>query len=87
MMLSFKRGFLFLMFLLLLSFEGFAQPCGPGQAPCGRDNTCKPVSECRGGPPPPGLVVPINSNIPFLLIAGLGLGIYFLIGDRKKGSA
>lgn len=30
------------------------------------------------GPPPPGLVVPIDENIYVLVIAGLTLGIYLL---------
>ena len=81
------KGVLFILFLLLLSFEGFAQPCPPGQAPCGRDNTCKDVSQCRGGPPPPGLVVPIDSHISYLFISGLGLGIYFMVANRKKKAA
>ena len=37
-----------------------------------------------GGPPPPGLVVPIDTNSPVLLISGLLLGIYFLHLSRKK---
>ncbi|MFN4761980.1 hypothetical protein ACKGJN_02550 [Gillisia sp. Q332] len=37
-----------------------------------------------GGPPPPGLVVPIDTNIYILLIAGIFLGIYFLLLSPKN---
>lgn len=30
------------------------------------------------GPPPPGLVVPIDTNISLLAAAGVLLGVYFL---------
>tara|TARA_R100000935_G_C2801864_1_gene150855 strand:- start:318 stop:545 length:228 start_codon:yes stop_codon:yes gene_type:complete len=36
-----------------------------------------------GIPPPPGLVVPIDSNIVILIICGILLGVYFII-DRKR---
>jgi len=71
--------------LLLLSsynFEVLAQGnnCEPGQRFC--RNACRPARECRQGvPPPPGL--PIDSKLPYLLIAGLGLGIYFLRFKKK----
>ena len=79
--------------LLLLSsysFEVLAQGknhgngnnCPPGQRVC-KDGHCHPARECRQGvPPPPGL--PIDSKLPYLLIAGLGLGIYYF---RTKKSA
>ena len=65
--------------LLILSsfnFEVLAQGnnCPPGQRFC--RGGCRPARECRQGvPPPPGL--PIDSKLPYLLIAGLGLGIYY----------
>lgn len=37
-----------------------------------------------GGPPPPGLVVPIDTDVYILLIAGLFLGSYFLLLTRRK---
>jgi hypothetical protein len=40
-----------------------------------------------GNPPPPGLVVPLDTNIYFLLVAGLGLGIYFLRASWKKSTS
>ncbi len=65
------------------NFEVLAQGnnCPPGQRFC--RNGCRPARECRQGvPPPPGL--PIDSKLPYLLIAGLGLGIYYL---RAKKAA
>ncbi len=35
-------------------------------------------TEESGGPPPPGLVVPIDEHSYILVIAGLGMGIYLL---------
>lgn len=68
--------------VILLSshnFELYAQNkgpnCDPGERFCRGE--CMPARECRQGvPPPPGL--PIDSKLPYLIIAGLGLGIYFL---------
>ena len=80
-----KRIVLAIIFLFLVEWPSFAQgPCDKGYAPCGPDHICKPIIECKGGPPPPGLVLPIDSNIYFLLAAGLGLGIYFLGFTGKK---
>jgi hypothetical protein len=77
-----KRIVLFI--AILFSFSSFAPPeCGPGEKFC--NGGCHPAADCRqGGPPPPGLVLPIDSNIYFLLAAGLGLGIYFLGFTGKK---
>lgn len=36
------------------------------------------------GPPPPGLVVPIDSGIVILLIAGLFFGVYMLSKYPRK---
>lgn len=73
--------------LFLLSsfnFQSYAQStgpnCDPGQRFC--RGGCRPAKDCRQGvPPPPGL--PIDSKLPYLLIAGLGLGIYYL-RSRKQ---
>jgi hypothetical protein len=52
---------------------------------CNVVGACRiPARECGVGPPPPGLVVPIDTNMGLLLVAGLGLGIYFLISAGKK---
>jgi len=60
--------------------HGIGTNCPPGQRYCRND--CRPARECRQGvPPPPGL--PIDSKLPYLLIAGLGLGIYYL-RSRKQ---
>jgi len=67
-----------LIILSSLNFEVFSQRgnCPRGQRVC-KDGQCHPVRECgQGVPPPPGL--PIDSKLPYLLVAGLGLGIYFL---------
>lgn len=63
--------FIMFMAMVLLPFSGFSQdPPQPAKASEGAP------------PPPPGL--PIDSNLPYLLIAGLGLGIYYL---RPKKAA
>jgi len=72
-----------LMLLSSVNFESYAQnSCPSGQRVC-IDGECHPARECRptGNPPPPGL--PIDSKLPFLIIAGLGLGIYYL-RSRKE---
>ncbi|MFO8147899.1 MAG: hypothetical protein R6U03_10970 [Gillisia sp.] len=65
--------------VILFSFSSYvpAQECDtPGFQYC--NGGCNPAATCnRKNPPPPGLVVPIDTSIQFLLIAGLGLGIYF----------
>lgn len=37
-----------------------------------------------GEPPPPGLVLPLDTDIFILFAAGLGLGIYFITASGKK---
>lgn len=51
-----------------------------------QDDMPEPMAstEVGPGPPPPGLVVPIDSGIPILLISGLLLGIYFVLTCRRK---
>jgi len=82
-----KRIILFI--AILLSFSSYAltqqDPCDPGKKRCNGVGDCVHASQCAPGqPPPPGLVLPIDSNIYFLLAAGLGLGIYFLGFTGKK---
>jgi hypothetical protein len=78
-----KRIVLFISILFSFGLSTYAEPCAPGEEFCrGR---CRPQAACtKGGPPPPGLVLPIDSNIYFLLTAGLGLGVYFLGFAGKK---
>ncbi len=63
-----------LIFLSSFNFEVYSQNCDPGERFC--RGACRPARACAGPPPPPGL--PIDSKLPYLFIAGLGLGIYFL---------
>jgi hypothetical protein len=82
-----KRNVLFIVILLSFGLSSYAQdPCEPGYKPCGAEGICTPINQCNN-PPPPGLVLPIDSNIYFLLTAGLGLGIYFLGFANKKHPA
>jgi hypothetical protein len=74
---TFRTGLILLFFLTAFNFQAFAQNslpnCDPGQRFC--RGKCRPAKECGGPPPPPGL--PIDSKLPYLLIAGLGLGVYY----------
>lgn len=47
----------------------------------------EPQMNSGPGPPPPGLELPLDTNIIFLLVAGLGLGIYFLTASGKKSTS
>jgi len=79
-----KRTFLFIAILFSFGLSTYAKnPCEPGFKPCGEEGLCVKANLCNN-PPPPGLVLPIDSNIYFLLAAGLGLGIYFLGFTGKK---
>ncbi len=84
-----KKILLFIAILFSFALSAFTQNKGPecdsGQKFC--NGACHPAADCRqGGPPPPGLVVPIDTNIQFLLIAGFGLGIYFF-GFQKMAAS
>lgn len=80
------RHIIFILVLLFsMSNPSYAQePCEPGYVRCRGNANCIPARQCGVGPPPPGLVVPIDTNLGFLLAAGLGLGIYFLVSAGKK---
>jgi len=79
-----KRIILLIALFFSVAMAGYAQntPCNPGEVNC-RNKGCIPREQCPGPPPPPGLVVPIDSNVGLLLIAGLGLGIYFLVSRGR----
>jgi len=47
----------------------------------------KMMNSGPGGPPPPGLVVPLDTNIIILFAAGLGLGVYFLTASGKNSTS
>jgi hypothetical protein len=83
-----KRIVLFISILFSFSLYSYAQngnPCDAGYKPCGEYHVCTLAKDCKGNnPPPPGLVLPIDSNIYFLVASGLGLGIYFLGFAGKK---
>jgi len=82
------RIFLVLFIFYSFNFEILAQSgnpsernCDPGERFC--QGKCQPARNCRPGvPPPPGL--PLDSKIPFLIIAGLGLGIYYVRSLKKS---
>lgn len=93
MQIQLRKILLFLVFVFFISFAGWGQNgsfysgpgnsgCGPGllccNGKCVSANTCAP-----GNPPPPGLVVAIDSNIS-LLLPGIGLGVYFIVSSRRK---
>lgn len=80
-----KRIFLLILIFFSVSY-GYGQrgPCEPGFVQCRGGAECIPARQCGVGPPPPGLVVPIDSNISLLIAAGLGLGIFFLVSSGKK---
>ncbi|MFC6861440.1 hypothetical protein [Zunongwangia atlantica] len=74
---------IFLLFYLLWSSMVFSQ------ADIEDCDTCPPNTVCddgvcvsNSGPPPPGLDVPIDSNLKFLFIGGLFIGGFFFY---KKG--
>ena len=67
-----------------MSYSYGQDPCNPGYVRCRGSDTCIPARNCGVGPPPPGLVVPIDSEISLLIAAGLGLGIFFLVSSGKK---
>jgi hypothetical protein len=72
-----------LILLILVSLPGYSQECEFPKIICPKDGVCKPIRACRGTvPPPPGL--PIDNSLPYLLVAGLGLGIYFLKRNAFK---
>ena len=68
--------YIFLVFisLLCINIDVNAQPGppgggGPGGPPCWPPSTCE---------------TPINNDLIFLLIAGLGLAIYFIRNNKKQ---
>ena len=80
-----KRIFLLILIFFSVSYSyGQRGPCEPGFVQCRGSSTCIPARQCGVGPPPPGLVVPIDSKISLLIAAGLGLGIFFLVSSRKN---
>jgi hypothetical protein len=47
----------------------------------------EPQMNSGPGPPPPGLPLPLDTDIFFLLVAGCGLGIYFLAASGNKSAS
>jgi len=77
---AFRTILVLLILLTAFNVESYAQNCDPGFRFC--QGRCQPARSCRPGvPPPPGL--PLDSKIPFLIIAGLGLGIYYVRSRQK----
>jgi len=94
MKVSVRNIFVSLLFIFFINLNGFGQSCtGPGSGGCGPgrlccNGQCVTANTCApGNPPPPGLVVPIDSNISILIISGIGLGVYFFAFQRKKETA
>ena len=79
-----KRIFLLIFIFFSVSYSYGDNPCPPGEVHCRGSAACTPARDCGVGPPPPGLVVPIDSKISLLIAAGLGLGIFFLVSSGKK---
>ncbi len=82
------KRILFLFALLFsMSFSSYGlQRCDPGFVRCRGGADCIPARDCGVGPPPPGLVVPIDNHLSLLIAAGLSLGIYFFASAGKKTS-
>jgi len=66
---------IYLLMLLILSWSAplFAQKGLP-----------EPQMASTPGPPPPGLVVPIDMGLNFLLISGVLLGCFYVIKFPRK---
>lgn len=80
-----KRIVIFIAILFSVSYSySLTGPCEPGYVQCRGSTECIKASLCGVGPPPPGLVVPIDSEISLLIAAGIGLGIFFLVSSGKK---
>lgn len=56
--------------IVLLPFIGFSQKNPP------------PPQMVDGGPPPPPPGLPIDDNLPVLLLAGFSLGIYIIVSRK-----
>jgi|GEM_PF-1484632 len=72
-----KKRFLIL-FILFFCALSQAQECPPT---CNAGEYCDSTTngECvSGNPPPPGLDVPIDSNLSFLLVGGLFIGAIYI---------
>ena len=69
-----------MIFLMILVSSGFSE------AVIAQDQLPEPQlnSLTDPAPPPPGLVVPIDTGISILLISGLLLGGIFFLNYRKK---
>ena len=67
-------GFLIFLALSIVDVNAQCEDC---------NSFCNPnTGECITNPPPPGLNVPIDSNLKFLFIGGLFIGGFFFY---KKG--
>lgn len=83
MRVNYKYGIIISVFLLFFSLEVFTQTAPPepqmshgkGQGP-----PCAPKGDGDGGfpnPPPPGLCLPIDDYIPYLLVGGILIGLIY----------
>lgn len=91
MRVNFKYGIIFSVFLLLFSLEVFTQTGPPEpQAKNGKSHSgppCAPKGNGSNGfpnPPPPGLCLPIDDYIPYLLVGGMLIGLYYTSKKAAK---
>ena len=79
-----KKIVLIIFLFFSVGYSYGQERCDPGYVRCRGGQDCIEARLCGVGPPPPGLVVPIDSKISLLIAAGLGLGIFFLLSSGKK---
>ncbi|HEY9185180.1 MAG TPA: hypothetical protein VIM94_07635 [Salegentibacter sp.] len=83
MRVNYKYGIIISAFLLFFSFEVFTQT-GPPEPQMnqgkGQGPPCVPKGNDGNGfpnPPPPGLCLPVDDYIPYLLVGGLLIGLIY----------
>ena len=87
MRVNYKYGIIFTAFLLFFCYGVLSQtaPPEPQMSTNSEDVPCKDVEDDPNvaNPPPPGLCLPIDDYIPFLIIGGMLIG---LICTRPKAA-
>ncbi|WP_081208247.1 hypothetical protein [Salegentibacter sediminis] len=83
MRVNYKYGIIFSAFLLFFSLEVFTQTSPPQPQMSqnkGHGPPCAPKGDGSDGfpnPPPPGLCLPIDDYIPYLLVGGMLIGLIY----------